>query len=38
MVAKAGQGPVEGDLDGVRLQVEELGDLAGGEVGAVAEG
>ena len=31
------QRAVERDLDGVRLQADELADLAGGQVGAVAE-
>src|SRR3954447_26087244 len=29
--------PVDRDLDGVRLEAEQLGNLARGEIGAVAE-
>src|SRR5579872_5094877 len=36
--AEPGMGPVEGDLDRIRPRPEHLGDLAGGEVGAVPEG
>ena len=35
--AKRLQGTVEGDLDSIRLQTEELADLSSGQVGAIAK-